>query len=246
MSIVTADLVLYAAANEPNSDSGTGGGAIDTARRLDFSQLAATDKVEIVSSSAGDTTQTVTLRGRKADGTIVSEVKTLTGTTPVATTANYERLLSAELSATCAGTVTVRRQTGPTTLRTIPAGERGFMAFFREVASDPSSTVNRYSKGFWKNTNGSLALTSAVVKENADPAADITFGLYGSLDDTNTITDRTTAPGGISFASTDANVANSQSLTAGSAQGVWFKLTLSAGASALKSTYTTELDGNTV
>lgn len=244
MSIVGSDLVLLAAANEPSDDSSTAGGAIDTARRLDFTQIAATDKIEVGSASAGDTTQTATVRGRKADGTIVSEVLTLTGVTFVATTNNYERLLKVELSATCAGIVTVRRQTGPSTLRTIPIGERGFMAPFRELASDPVSQKDYYVKGFWKNTNGSLALTSAVVKENADPSADISHALAASLDDSATTTNRITSPG-LTFNSSDKNVPNSQNLSSGSAIGTWFNLTLAAGAAALKSTYTTELDGNT-
>lgn len=245
MSIVASDLVLYAAVNEPSDSVSTGGGAIDVARRLDFTQIAATDKIEVGSSAAGDTTQTATVRGRKADGSIVSEILTLTGTTFVATTNNYERLLKVEMSATCVGTVTVRRQTGPSTLRTIPIGERGFMAPFRELASDPSSITNFYAKGFWKNTNGSLALTSAVVVENADPSADITFGLGAALDDTLTIATRIIAPAGVTFASTNANVPNSQNLSSGSAIGTWFNLTLAAGAAALKSTYTTEIDGQT-
>lgn len=244
MSIVASDLVLYASAAVPADDTTDAGGAIDTLRRLDFTQIAATDKIEVKSSSAGDTTQTVTLRGRKADGTIVSEVLTLTGVTAVATTNNYERLLTAELSATCAGTVTVQRQTGPSTLRVIPIGERGFLAPFRELASDPSVQKDWYAKGFWKNTHGSLALTSAVVKENADPSGDVSFALAAALDDTATTADRTTSPG-LTFNSTDKNVPNSQNLSFGSAIGIWFNLTLAAGAAALKTTYTTELDGST-
>lgn len=244
MSIVSGDLVLYAAANEPNDDSSTGGGAIDTLRRLDFTQIAATDKIEVVSANSGDTTQTCALTGRKADGTIVTETLSLNGTSAVATTNNYERLLKAELSATCAGIVTVRRQTGPATLRTIPVGERGFMAPFRQLASDPSTQKDFYVKGFWKNTNGSLALTVAVVKENADPSSVITHALAASLDDSATVTNRLTSPG-LTFNGSDKNVPNSQNLSSGSAIGLWLDLTLASGAAALKTTYTTELDGQT-
>lgn len=244
MSIVASELVIYNSANMPESNSGTSGGAIDAARRPDFSQIAATDKIEVLSSQAGDTTQTVTLRGRKADGSIVSETLTLTGVTAVATTNSYERLLKAELSATCTGNVTVRRQTGPATLRVIPAGERGFFAVFHEEASDPSTQKDYYMKVFIKNTNGSLALTSSVVKENADPLGDITFALAASLDDSGSVADRTTSPG-LTFNSSDKNVPNSQSLSSGSAIGVWLNLTLAAAAAAAKSTYTLEIDGNT-
>lgn len=245
MSIVAADLVLYNAASMPVNDSGTSGGAIDPLRRPDFTQMGANDTVRIVSSNAGDTTQTVTIVGRLADGSLASETLSLNGTTPVTSANTYERLLSALTSATCAGIVTVARSTGPTTIRIIPAGERGFQAVFQQDASDPSSQEDFYLKVFWKNTNGSLALTSSVVKENADPSNDITFGLAPSINDTATTTNRKTAPAGITFASTPVNVPNSQNLTSGSGIGVWLDLTLAAAAAALKSTYTLELDGQT-
>jgi hypothetical protein len=244
MSIAASDLVLYASANMPNDDSSTAGGAIDTLRRVDYTQIAATDKIEIISSNAGDTTQTVTLTGRLADGSIVTEVKTLNGTTAVATTASYERLIKAEMSAVAAGTVTVRRQTGPSTLRTIPIGERGFMAMFRQLASDPSVQKDYYTKVFWKNTHGSLTLTTSVVKQNADPDARITHALAASLDDSATTTNRITSPG-LTFNDSDKNVPNSQNLTFGSAIGTWFNLTLPAADTAHRTTYTTELDGQT-
>lgn len=245
MSVVAADLVLYNSANMPVIDTGTSGGAIDVLRRPDFTQMASNDTVRAVSSSAGDTTQTLTIVGRLADGSLATETLTLTGTTPITFANTYERILKAELSATCAGTVTVARTTGPTTIRVIPIGERGFQAVFQQDASDPSTQQDFYIKVFWKNTNGSLALTSAVVKENADPSGLITFGLAATINDSGTTTNRKTAPGGVSFASTPANVPNSGNLTSGSDIGVWLDLTLPAAQAAVKSTYTLELDGQT-
>ena len=66
MSVVAADLVAYHAATQSDTDVGTVGGAIDLLRRPDFTQLAANDDVEAVSSSAGATTQTVTITARTA------------------------------------------------------------------------------------------------------------------------------------------------------------------------------------
>lgn len=60
------------------------------------------------------------------------------------------------------------------TLRTIPVGERGFMALFRKAASDPSVTKNYYTKIFLRNNHATLSLLTATVKQNADPAARIT------------------------------------------------------------------------
>lgn len=243
-SIVASDLVLYNSANMPTSDSGTSGGAIDTLRRPDYTQMAASDTVRIVSTNAGDTTQTVTITGRKADGTLASEVLNLNGTTVVTSSNTYERLLKAEMSATALGTVTVARTTGPTTIRAIPVGERGFQAVFQQLASDPSTTKNWYMKIFWKNTNGTLALTSSTVVENADPSGDITFALAASLDDSGSVANRTTTPG-LTFDNSAKNVPNSGNLSSGSAIGEWLNLTLAAGAAALKTTYTTEIDGQT-
>lgn len=244
MSIAATDLVAYAAASMPSDDSSTSGGAIDTLRRIDFTQIAATDTIQVLSSAAGDTTQTVTLTGRKADGSIASDVLTLTGVTAVTSANSYERLLKAELSATAVGIVTVRRTTGPSTLRTIPIGERGFMAIFRQLASDPSSQKDYYCKFFWKNTHTTLALTSAVVLENADPDARITHALAASLDDSGSVANRITSPG-LTFNGSSKNVPNSQNLSALSAIGTWLNLTLPAADTAHRTTYTSELDGQT-
>lgn len=244
-SIASSDLVQYAAANMPADDSSTAGGAIDTLRRIDFTQMAANDTVRAVSSNAGDTSQTLTITGRKADGSIASETLSLNGTTPVTSSNTYERLLKAELSATCTGSVTVARTTGPTTIRIIPAGERGFLAIFRQTASSPGGTIDVYGKFFWKNTHGTLALTVAVVKENADPDARVTHALAAALDDTATVANRLASPG-LAFDGSDKNVPNSQNLSAGSAIGVWLKLSLTTGDTAHRTTYTSELDGATV
>jgi hypothetical protein len=245
MSIVSTDLVAYATANMPASDSGTNGGAIDATIRVDFTQMSGSaEKVKFQSSSSSDT-QNVTLVGRIADGTLTSETFALTGTSAKLSTANFERILSVTLASAAVGTITVSGNTSATTFRTIPVGEKGFRAIFQQIASSPSGTVTRYAKFAWKNTNGSLALTSAQVLENADPSGLIDHGLEGSLSDSTTATDRTTAPSGISFASTAANVANSQSLSSGAYQSVWLKIVLATNNAALKTTYTSEIDGQT-
>lgn len=244
MSIVASDLVLYNSASMPVADTGTSGGAIDPLRRPDFTQMSVTETVRAVSSSGADTSQTLSIVGRLADGSLASETLSLNGTTPVTSANTYERLLKAELSAACAGTVTVARTTGPTTIRVIPIGERGFQAVFQQDASDPSVQEDFYMKVFWKNTNGSLALTSSVVKENADPSGDITFALAASINDSGSVANRKTSPG-LTFNNGPTSVPNSGNLTSGSGIGVWLDLTLAAAAAALKSTYTTELDGQT-
>lgn len=254
MSVLASDLVAYAAANMPNTDSATNGGAIDATRRCDFTQMAANDTVRVVSSASGDTTQTVTIRGRLASGAIAQEVLSLNGTTVVTSTNTYERLLSADLSATATGTVTVARTTGPTTIRAIPPGERGFMAIFREVASDPSVVKSYYGKFFWKNTNGSLALTSSIVQQSADgtglsPPSGVTHLPAATVNDTATQTNRVTAPNAVdtldpdTFDDTDKTIGT---LGSGQAWGVWLRLQLPAAQGPLRTTYTAQLSGQSV
>lgn len=252
MPIVAADLVLFAAANMPDSDAGAAGGAIDLLRRLDFTQLAANDTIEALSSATGDTTQTLTIEARKADGSIVSETKTLNGSTVITFSVNgvVERILKVELSAAAAGTVTVRRAAAGPTVRAIPIGERGFLAMFRKAASDPAVQKDYYAKGFWKNTHATLALASALVKQNADADARITHLLAAATGDVATSTNRVTAPAVAdtqdpdTFDDTDKTVPGG-SLGAGVAIGVWFRFRLPIADTPHRYSYVSELSGQT-
>jgi hypothetical protein len=246
MSVVASDLVLVHAATQSDVDGSTVGGAIDLLRRPDFTQVTAGDTVEAVSSAAGDTSQTLTIEARKADGTIVSETKTLTGTTAVVFSVNaaVDRILKAELSATCAGTITVRKNSAGATYRTIPIGERGFSAVFRKGASSTSGTINYYAKLFWKNTNGSNALLSAQVSESADPSGTITHGLATAVNDSGTAANRQTAPAGVTIDGTAKNVPGTDLLVAGTI-GLWLNMTLATNNAAIRSTYTSQISGST-
>jgi hypothetical protein len=82
------------------------------------------DIVQVVSASAGDTTQTVTLIGTTtAVNTVVVETIALNGTTAVdSVKTDWGIILAVKLSASCAGTVTVRVKTGPATITTLTTG----------------------------------------------------------------------------------------------------------------------------
>jgi hypothetical protein len=125
-SIVASDLVAYHAATQSDVDGSTVGGAIDALRRPDFTQIAANDTIQALSSSAGDTTQTVTVRGRNAAGSIVTETKTLTGTTAItfSTLARSSGPLGRDVR-DGGGDGHDPASTGATWV-TIPIGERGF------------------------------------------------------------------------------------------------------------------------
>jgi len=250
MSILSSELILYHAANQSDVDGSTVGGAIDALRRPDFTQMTGNDTIQAVSSSAGDTTQTVTVTARNAAGSVVtSSATTLTGTTPVTISGlgTVERILKVEMSATAAGTVTIRSTTGPGTnfSRVIAIGERGFSAVFRQGQSSTSGTVTYYAKVFWKNTNGTLSLLGAQVSESADPTGLIDFALETSVDGSGTSTNRQTAPGAVGTFDNSAKNVIGTDLAAGSRQGTWLRLQLATNNAAIRSTYTSQLAGST-
>jgi hypothetical protein len=113
VSILKSDIKVYGSANMQDGDTGTQGGAIDKAKKISFEDLSANVNLQIVSSAAGDTSQTVTVTGRDAGGAVISEGKTLSGITPVAMTVNtvWERILKAIKSATTTGDVAVESAT---------------------------------------------------------------------------------------------------------------------------------------
>jgi hypothetical protein len=251
MAISASDILFYAAANKPIDDVSTGGGAIDPDERVVFTDLASPAAVEALSSNGGDTTQTLTVYGRKADGSFVSESVALDGTNVVSfsTIGTLERVERALLDGDAAGTVTLRVASGGATVGTIPAGERGFRRLFINAISDPSSPKPYYEKIFIKNAHGSLALLSAIVTESADPSGKVTFCLAASVDDSATNTDRLTSPGGSDLLDPDTFDGGPQSvpgtnLAAGSAIGVWVKLSLSAAEAPIKSTWTPQIAGS--
>ena len=332
MSVIPSDLIVYGSANHQETDSGTQGGAISTSKRLVFNDISPTGNMQIVSSAAGDTTPTVALTGRNAGGTIISETKTLNGTTVVPMTAqtSWERLLKAIKSGTTTGDVAAEAVTatlsntaqggadataslmayitlnagasasddfyngqvlrttggtGPNQIRqildydgttkrayvnkswsTVPDGTTTFKVspgmvfektrvevleirrpFYAAAADVPGgSSRDYYEKVFLKNTHATLDFTVATIAELSDPSGKVTFALGTALDDTGTSTDRRTVPAsGVSaFDSATKNVANSQNLTAGTAQSIWLKLTLAAGDAAQKSTYSIRASGS--
>lgn len=251
MPIVAADIVAYGSASMPDDDTPTGiGGAIDETIRVVFTDISVTDTVEILSDSGSDTTQTVTVYGRNAAGAIINEVESLDGTNVQTTTATFERILKVVMSATAVGTVTVRRTTDDVTIAAMEAGVTEIRRPFYNAASDVSGGSARtyYEKIFFKNNHGSLTLTDSTVAESADPSTFVTFDLEASLDgsDTNGAGDRQSHTGGYTFDSTTKNVANSQDLDAGTAQGCWMALDLAAGEAADNTSYTFQVAGNTV
>lgn len=246
MAIAAADLKAYQAANHAEDDAGTQGGAIATAGIVEFTDIVATDNIEILSDGAD--TRNLTLTGRLASGAIASEVLALNGTTPVTSVNQYERLLKAVLaSADGARTVTVRRATGDTLIATLGPNITSTRRLFYDSFSDPSVQKVRCEKFFYKNTHGTLQLNAASFKLTADPSATIRAGCAGSKGDSATTANRLATPAGVTFV--DDNVSQSiptGALAAGEVIGVWVEMTLTAANAPIKSTFTTQLSGNSI
>jgi len=100
----------------------TDGDTIETvATGGNFANQPANDGVEILSDNAADTTQTFTIIGTTTGGnTVVVETGTLNGTSVVSTTkTDWGVVLAVKLSASAAGTVTVREASANATIITL-------------------------------------------------------------------------------------------------------------------------------
>jgi hypothetical protein len=245
MSILTTELVLYSSANMPTADTGTSGGAIDTASRPELTQFAAPAIAQVVSDGAD--VRTVTVTGRLASGIIDTEVLTLNGTTPVSGAKTWERILKLVASATSGTrTISVKEGAGGTVRATISVNETTRLIMFYDSASSPTGSSARYEKTFFKNNNGTLALTGATVSLTADPAARIKIALAAAKGDSGSVAARTTSPG-LTFV--DDNVSQTVptgNLAAGENIGVWAEQTLPTSDPAAKSTFTLTLAGSSI
>lgn len=238
MSIVSSEIIIYGSANMQDTDSGTQGGAIDTTTRVVFTDISAADTVEVLSDNAGDTTQTVTVTGRLATGVITTDVLSLNGTTVVNGVVTFERILKVVISASHAGTVTLRKASDNVTIVAIETGVLTIRRPFYNAVANATGGASKdyYEKCFIKNTHGTLSLLNAAVVESSDATesvgADVTFDLESAVGGSNTSTNRLTAPsgGGMLGSFTDAskNVPGTN-LAAGASIGCWLKLTLPAG-----------------
>ncbi len=252
MSIASTDIFFFGSADMPDDDTDLViGGVIDKTCKIEMTEITPAGTVEMLSSSASDITQTVTITGRNASGVIVTETKTVAGTGVVAFTTTWERILKAVMSATAVGVITIRKASAGTTLITLEVGVVQARRLFFSALSEATGGTARtyYEKIFAWNNHATLSLTSAAIKEQADPLTICSFAVESSLDGTDTNgagNNRQVAPAGYTFNSTQKSVANSANFTAQAGQGVWCKIDLATGLSAAKSSFTLRVDGNTI
>lgn len=264
MSVTAADIVLYSSANMPESDSGTSGGAIDLTSRVVFTDISTTDNVTVISDAAGDNTQTVTVYGRTASGTLTSEVLNLDGTNRVTGGTNFERIMKVVVSATHAGVITVTRDNSPTftVIAELPGTNDIATAvltirrMFYGATANASGGADKdfYEKFFIKNMNAINALLGVTVIEETDGVdvggseanTGVTFDVEDAQNDTNSVANRLSAPSGMNgtFTSSNKSIPGTD-LGPGDTIGVWLKLTLADGELPNKYTYTVEVTGST-
>lgn len=87
-----------------------------------YAQPATSDTLEVVSSDANDTTQTITVYGVDDKGKRVSESFELNGTTAVGGSSTFAFVEYAKLDAVTAGEITIREATDDSTITAIPIG----------------------------------------------------------------------------------------------------------------------------
>lgn len=251
MPIAATDLKPYGSVNRPEDDTATVGGAIQNDDQPNFTQWSANAVVAIISDGAD--VRTLTAHGRDAAGALVSEGPTaLNGAVEVVFTTTFERITKIVMTVIDAARIVDIRQGSGGTVRgqingpDANAAQLTLSSFFVDSASESGIAI-RFEKFFWRNNHGSLTLNAATVDLTADPDSRIRFGIEAAKDDTNTATNRKTAPGGITFFDdSNAQAIAGNTLESGSRQGVWIEQNLPASDTAHRATFTTELAGTTV
>jgi hypothetical protein len=103
MSVLPSDIVAYGAADMPEADGVTIGGAPDLTKRIAFYDVTPAGTCDVVSSSSSDTATKITVYGRDSTGAIQNYTATLNGQTPVTGSQSFERLLYAAISNAASG-----------------------------------------------------------------------------------------------------------------------------------------------
>jgi len=248
MSVTATDIVIYYCQNKPTTDLTTAGGAIDSGVRATFTDIVATDTVEISGTNASDN-GVVTIVGRTAAGIITSENITMSGLTLVSGSQSFERILSATNDASANGDILIRDTSTDATIGYIYQNESGFRRVFYDATAEAAGGSNKtlYDKVFIKNNNTVTALNNVTVTEVVSGIYNIVeFGLENIKQSSETTSNRTTAPTGVSvFGSGASGLPQDGYLNPLDYQGVWLKLDLTAGESSQNSFYRLQVDGTT-
>ena len=148
-----------------------------------FTQMAADDTIEVLSSSAADVGQVVTVWGIGADGVrrTIAESFTLNGVSAVAGSLNFSLFRHAYIDAETAGTITIQRATGAVLITTITIGNLA-----TEIAHWFAHSVTKQEEGFITYWNAILRPT---VAGTFDANVVTTLRVYPDLLDARDMTD---------------------------------------------------------
>jgi len=109
MSVSPNNIVIYGAANMPEADSATTGGAVDFTKLVSFVDITPNGTLDCVSSSGSDTAVKLQVTGRDATGNVVTPTAvTVNGQTPVTgigSSQTFERILAAVITGGAIGTL---------------------------------------------------------------------------------------------------------------------------------------------
>lgn len=248
MPVTSSDIVLYASQNMPEDDTSVAGGAINSGIRVTFTDIAATDRIEALSSNNADS-GVLTVVGRNSAGSLISENITLSGTTLVSGNLSFERVLKVDYDTVASGDITLRDLSTDTTIGKVYANESGFRRVFYNATAEPAGGNNKtlYEKVFVKNNNASSALLSAQIQESGVGLYQkIDFALSTAQNDSESVSNRKTAPTNVGSYTNGPTGVIGTDLAPLSGQGVWLRLQLNAGDAAQNSFYTLVVDGSTV
>jgi len=113
-------------------------------------RLSFDDTIEVISSSASDTTQTIRIVGYDTNGLLRTESLTLTGQTVVSGTITYDagKVLRVSKSDNTTGVITVRKATGDVTLVQLAPTERAGRFKIISLYPIPTSAITLYIEYF--------------------------------------------------------------------------------------------------
>lgn len=248
MSVTASDIVIYAATNysEDPDDAGTTGGAINTAVRVVFDDIVATDVVEVFSSNTGDSGN-LTVYGRDATGVEVNEVLALQGTGLVEGAQSFERILKFFYDASQAGTISLRDNSTSGIIATIEPGVSGLRRPFINATANATGGAEKdlFEKVFVRNNNATNALLNVTLSEVASGVfARVQYSFESGSGGSQTVANRTISPTGITAFSDNPSLPNTN-IGPLVHNAIWLKLNLPAGQAATNSFAQFTINGST-
>lgn len=224
MPISASDIVMHAPINSPRDDVSTLGGGIDLNSRIMTDILSSREKLQASSSSSSDTARLLTIRGLSFGGLEIVEMIRLNGTVTVKGITEFRKIVEVTLDAAAVGTITIKKQSDAVTILTIAVGITKYTTLLKYVRPSEGITETRYDKVFMKNVHATLPLVNAASILSIDGSSYLSIGLAAAVNDSVSVANRFTAPGGVTFSAKSTYVdVPGANLAAGAAIGVWIK-----------------------